>query len=72
VTCKSKRELRERLERRHIDGRKSDNYNSTFHRWIRTIFRYVVILHVVYSFIGRIVYISPRLRDIAGGKVMGK
>jgi hypothetical protein len=32
------REFRERLERRYIDGRNSDNYNSTFLHWIRTIF----------------------------------
>jgi preprotein translocase subunit SecF len=44
------RESLERLERRHIDGRISDSYNSAFHRWIRTIFGYVVLIHVVYIF----------------------
>jgi hypothetical protein len=58
VTGKSKREFREGLERRHIDCIKYD--------------RYVVLLHVVYSFTIGIFYISPRLRDIAGGKVLGK
>jgi hypothetical protein len=72
VTCKSKREFRERLEKRHIDGKKYDSYNSIFHRWIKTIFRYVVLLHVVYIVTGGIFYISPRLRDIAGGKFLGK
>jgi len=38
----------------------------------QTIFRYIVLLHVVYSFTGGIFYISPRLRDIAGGKFLGK
>jgi hypothetical protein len=32
------REFRERLERRYIDGRNSDNYNSTFLHWIIMIF----------------------------------
>jgi hypothetical protein len=72
VTCKSKREFRERLERRHIDGRTFDNYNSTIHCWSRTIFGYVVILNVVYIFTGGIFYISPCLRDITGGKFLGK
>jgi hypothetical protein len=64
--------LKERLERRHIDGRKSNSYNSTFYCRIRTIFRYIVLLHVVYSFTGGIFYICPRLRDIAGGTFLGK
>jgi hypothetical protein len=64
--------LRERLERRCIDGRKSNSYNSTFYRRIRKIFRYIVLLHVVYSFTGGIFFICPRLGDIAGVKVLGK
>jgi hypothetical protein len=72
VTCESKREFRERLERRRIDGKKSDSYNSTFHRWIRTIFGYIVLLLVVYIITRGIFYISPCLRDIAGGKFQGK
>jgi hypothetical protein len=72
VTCKIKREFRERLERGHIDGRTSDSYNSTFHCWIQMIFGYVVLLHVVYIFARGIVYINPRLRDIAGETFLGK
>jgi hypothetical protein len=68
VTCESKREFREKLERRHIDGKKYDRYNSTFHHWIRTIFGYVVLLLVVYIFTRGIFYISPRLSDITGGQ----
>jgi hypothetical protein len=72
VTGKSRREFRERLERRYIDGKSTDSYNSTFYRWISTIFGYVVLIHVVYIFTVGIFYISPRLRDIEGGKYLGK
>jgi hypothetical protein len=72
VTGKSRREFRERLERRYIDGKSTDSYNSTFHRWISTIFGYVVLIHVVYIVTVGIFYISPRLRDIEGGKYLGK
>jgi hypothetical protein len=66
------REFRERLERRHIDARNSDSYNSTFHRWIRTIFGYVFLLHVLYIFTGGIFYINLCLRDIAKGEFLEK
>jgi hypothetical protein len=72
VTGKSRREFRERLERRYIDGKSTDSYNSTFYRWISTIFGYVVLIHVVYIVTVGILYISPRLRDIEGGKYLGK
>jgi uncharacterized membrane protein len=68
VTGKSRREFRERLERRYIDGKSTDSYNSTFYRWIS----YVVLIHVVYIVTVGIFYISPRLRDIEGGKYLGK
>jgi hypothetical protein len=71
VTGKSRREFRERLERRYIDGKSTDSYNSTLHRWISTIFGYVVLIHVVYIVTVGIFYISPRLRDIEGGKYLG-
>jgi hypothetical protein len=66
------RDFRERLERRHIDGRNFDGYNSNFYHWIRTIFGYDVLLHVLYIRTRGIFYISLRLRDIMGGKFMGK
>jgi hypothetical protein len=72
VTSKSRREFRERLEKRYIDGKSTDSYNSTFYHWISTIFGYVVLIHVVYIVTVGILYISPRLRDIEGGKDLGK
>jgi hypothetical protein len=72
VTGKSRREFRERLERRYIDGKSTDSYNSTFHRWISTIFGYVILIHVMYIVTLGMFYINPRLRDIEGGKYLGK
>jgi hypothetical protein len=64
------REFRERLEKKYIDGRKFNRYNFTFHRWIKMIFGYVVLLHVLYIFTRGIFYISPRLRDIIREKYL--
>jgi hypothetical protein len=62
----------ERGWREDIDGKNYNNYNSTFHRWIRMIFGYVFLLHVLYIFTGGIFYISLRLTDITGWKCLGK
>jgi hypothetical protein len=61
------REFRERLERRHIDGINFDDYKSTFHGWIRAIFGYIVLLHVLYILTRGIFYISLCLTHIMGG-----
>jgi hypothetical protein len=60
------------LERKHIKGKNFDNHISIIYCWIKLIFGYVVLLNVLYIFIGGSVGIRFHMRDIAGGNFLEK
>jgi len=48
-------------------GRHFGSHSLTFHRWIRLIFGYVIILNVTYILTGGILNIRLCFRDVTGG-----
>jgi len=48
-------------------GRNFGSHILTFHRWIRFLFGYVIILNVTYILTGGIANIRLRLRAVTGG-----